>query len=68
MRAGSPAQEEALRQASFKGTYPEALKLLKERNLELDTGYLVCGKPYEYGSQWLKEELPPHVIEFLEAL
>lgn len=68
MRAGSPAQEEALRQANFEGSYPEALKFLKERNLEPDTGYLVCGKPYSYGSRWLKEELTIDVVEFLEDL
>ena len=68
LRAGSPAQEEALRQANFEEGYLEALKFLKERNLEPDTGYLVCGKPYSYGSKWLKEELPSHVVEFLEAL
>jgi len=68
IRAGSPAQEEALRQANFEEGYLEALKFLKERNLEPDTGYLVDGKPYKYGSKWLKEELPSHVVEFLEAL
>ena len=68
MRAGSPAQEEALRQANFEEGYLEALKFLKERNLEPDTGYLVDGKPYKYGSKWLKEELPIDVVEFLEDL
>jgi len=68
MRAGSPTQEAALRQANFHEGYVKALDLLEKRNLNPDRGHLIDGKPYQYGTRWLKEELPPHIIEFLEAL
>jgi hypothetical protein len=60
MRAGTPEQMEALREAKING-YDEACQFLKEKGL-----YEVDG--YRYGSKWLHEEPPQEVIDFLESL
>lgn len=69
LRAGSPDQESALRNTQITGDfYPQALAYLKNLGLHPDPNCLVDGKPYSYGSRWLKEELPEEVIKYLEAL
>lgn len=69
LRAGSPDQEAALRNTKITGDfYPQALAYLKNLGLHPDPNCLVDGKPYSYGSRWLKEELPEEVIKYLESL
>lgn len=64
MRAGTPKQEEAVRNwrktAEDKG-YEAACKMLESIGLLVDGGY-------RYGSRWLKEEVPLEVIEWLFSL
>lgn len=69
MKAGSPAQ------AAFLKSFPErqhyedgfgshfewALAKLTEAGINPDPGFLHNGKPYSYGSAWLKVELPSEV-------
>jgi hypothetical protein len=67
LKAGSPNQEEYLRRHPVQITYPEShydktCGILKEAGLNPDVAYLHNGKPYEYGSSWLTEELPQEVI------
>lgn len=65
MRAGTFVQEEILRQAKDKSidvsSYKKACDYLHEFNVLVDDGY-------KYGSAWLKEELPQHVIDYLSVL
>lgn len=69
VRAGSPNQESALRNTKITGDfYPQALAYLKTIGLQPDPNYLIDGKPYSYGSRWLKEEIPEEVIKYLESL
>lgn len=41
---------------------------LSEAGLNPDTEYLHRGKPYEYGSAWLRVEVPEEVLQFLYDL
>lgn len=74
MKAGSPAQECHLKKHSgeFPGYpvshYEWASKLLAEAGLNPDPGYLHNGKPYKYGTAWLRVELPADVVAYVEAL
>lgn len=66
MRAGTPKQEQHLREHPVKAVYPanhydEARKSLAAAGLDPDNGY-------RYGSQWLREEVPADVLEWLRAL
>jgi len=66
MRAGTPKQEEWLRQHPIEVVYPEshyekASKLLEEAGLNPDDGY-------RYGHAWLREEVPAEVLQFLADL
>lgn len=65
MRAGTPAQEEALREVkdSFDrlNWYDNACAYLENKGLLVDNGY-------RYGSKWLTEELPADVIEYVQSL
>jgi hypothetical protein len=70
MRAGSPAQEDFLRQYDTKGvpsTYEMRCVWLKRAGLNPDPNYLIKGKPYEYGHAWLREELPQDVIDEIKS-
>jgi hypothetical protein len=74
MKAGTPRQEAAIREwrkGRAKGwDYPEACKYLESIGLFEDTeepnkagdGF------YKYGHEWLKEDVPQEVIDFLESL
>jgi len=64
MRAGTPRQEEAVRNwrrdNPNKG-YNEACEMLSELGILVDDGY-------RYGTSWLKEEVPMDVLEWLFSL
>lgn len=68
MKAGSPAQEAWLRANPVKVVYPEshldvALVALTAVGLQPDPDHIGSnGKPYSYGAQWLKEEVPHDVL------
>lgn len=67
LNAGSPAQEEYIRQLQFRGwkyDYDEACDALLEAGLYRDPEH----SNYRYGTDWLFEEVPKHVITFLESL
>ena len=73
MIAGSPAQETFLRANPIEFKHPEshytkACETLTEAGLNPDPGHTHNSKPYEYGSAWLKEELPKTVIHWLSQL
>ncbi len=62
MCAGSPKQEEFLRQhPSERRDYTATCKLLEEAGLLVDYGY-------KYGSAWLSEQAPSDVLDWLKAL
>jgi hypothetical protein len=72
MKAGSPKQEEYLREHPVKAEYPQshyevASKMLADAGLNPDQTYLYKGLPYQYGFAWLKEELPAEVIAEVES-
>lgn len=61
MRAGTPKQEEAVRNwrpTADDPSYEGACKMLESIGLLTDNGY-------RYGSSWLKEEVPLDVLEWL---
>ena len=71
MQPGSPQQTAYLNTL----TIPECAEFytwecdrLKEVDLYEDKSYLVDGKPYKYGSRWLKAELPQSVIKEIRDL
>lgn len=71
-KAGSPAQEEWLRQNPVSAVYPEshyekASAALAGAGLNPDPAHLHNGKPYAYGSAWLREELPADVVAEIES-
>jgi len=71
MKAGSPRQEIAIKAWELGGAkydYTAACAMLKELGLLEDSEYLHEGKPYKYGSAWLKTEIPTEVISFLASL
>ena len=63
LRAGTPKQEEAVREWKKKNQYDYKLvcDYLKTIGLYEDNGY-------RYGTAWLKEEVPKEVIEWLYSL
>lgn len=63
LRAGTPKQEEFIREwkLSHRYDYAKACEALEEAGLLYDNGY-------KYGSSWLKEELPTEVIKYLFSL
>ena len=66
LRAGSPRQEEWLRKNKVLVTgkdYAQRCALLTEAGLNPDAELIIAGKPYSYGSKWLKEELPDEIIQ-----
>ena len=67
MVAGSPRQESYLDEIGRKD-YVENLKALEQAGLSPDMEYLHDGKPYVYGSAWLKKDVPAHVLDFLKNL
>lgn len=73
LAAGSPKQEDWLRSHPLAGIdwevsyYERACESLKEAGLNPDPNYIHNGKPYEYGTAWLKEELPADIIKEVES-
>lgn len=73
MKGGSPAQEAYLREHPVAFVYPQShyekvSEALAADGLNPDSSYLHEGKPYRYGSAWLKEELPADVVAEAEAM
>ena len=73
MKAGSPSQRDYLEANPVVVIYPDnhynkACDALKNARLNPDPNFLHNGKPYVYGSAWLKIEVPEDVIEFLKNL
>lgn len=71
MQAGSPAQELAIKAWKLGGAvyeYSKACEMLKELGIYEDASYIHEGKPYKYGSAWLKKEVPSEVVSFLASL
>ena len=73
MQAGSPRQTAWINANPLPWVYPEShytvyRDALREAGLSPDAEYLHNGKPYSYGSAWLKVEVPAEVLEFLSGL
>ena len=69
MRAGSPKQEEYLRELERRGEsldYAKACEALKDAGIYEDEDCIHEGRPYRYGSGWLKEEIPAWVLDWLK--
>lgn len=69
MKAGSPAQEQFLREHPVKAVYPEshytkASQALAEAGLNPDPSFR---NGYKYGSEWVHEELPADVIAEIQS-
>ena len=62
-RAGTPAQEQYLREHSVYGgdTYSAACAALAAAGLNPDNGY-------RYGHAWIREELPQDVIDYIAEI
>lgn len=71
LNAGTPKQEAFLRGLEDGNGglgYEKAVEALKEAGIYEDEDYIWNGKPYRYGSAWLKEEVPADVVEWLQEL
>ena len=73
MIAGSPAQEAWLAANPVTAVYPEshytkACAALTAAGINPDPGYLHNGKPYAYGSAWLKRDIPADIAAELDNL
>ena len=79
LQAGSPAQTAylesiknelvaSLSTGQFVDHYSWACNRLKKQGLNPDPNFIHNGKPYKYGSAWLKIDVPNHVIDFLRGL
>jgi len=66
LTAGSPAQEAWIAQSGVRA-YQDILEQMPADILH-DATYLHNGKPYTYGSAWLRKEVPGDVLEWLRAL
>lgn len=70
MQAGSPAQTAFLEAnpVSRADHYAQACEALKAAGLNPDPNYFNNGKPYKYGSAWLRIDVPPEVLQWLNNL
>ncbi len=69
MRAGSPAQRLFVDMLPLdQHHYKKALAALTDAGLSPDPNYMHEGKPYVYGSAWLKETVPQTTLAFLKSL
>ena len=64
MTAGSPAQEQWLRDHPGLGSYPATAEALTNAGLNPDPDH----DGYRYGTKWLYEELPAEVLDWLRRL
>lgn len=61
---GSPKQEAFLDKLYEKRPdYDVCVSKLKEEDLYEDSSFIYQGKPYKYGSAWLRTEIPQEVID-----
>ena len=71
MQAGSDRQQSFLdewrSEHGWKG-YEEECKALAEAGLLEDEECIIDGRPYRYGSSWMKKELPAEVLGFLRGV
>ena len=67
LTAGSPKQEEYLKNTKTEG-YDDNCKKLDQADLLTDNSYLHNGKPYRYGSAWLKTKIPSEVQKQIRTL
>ena len=69
MTAGSPAQEQFFKQhpETKNWDYPQRVGALSRAGLNPDPNYLHKGKPYQYGTAWLKRTIPEDVIKEIES-
>lgn len=70
MRAGSPAQRAvaATLPESMRRDYKAMKQALREAGVDPDPAYLHKGKPYAYGSAWLRDDVPEDVLLWLQSL
>lgn len=64
--AGSPAQENWTKENPQFESYSDRIANMPA-HIKTDATYLHNGKPYVYGSAWLKRKLPADVIEILNG-
>lgn len=62
MIAGSPDQEKWKENNPEIRNYDEICKAMAEAGIDPDPNYIHNGKPYKYGSAWLKEEIPDDLV------
>lgn len=70
MRAGSPAQRAvaATLPESMRRDYTAMKQALREAGVDPDPWHPVNGKPYVYGSAWLRDDVPEDVLLWLQSL
>ncbi len=78
MQAGSPAQtaylekikseQHEIQSGPFSDHFEWACYRLRKKGLNPDPSFIHNGKPYKYGSAWLKIGCPDQVISFLKGL
>ena len=73
MKAGSPAQTRFISENPVYAVYPishhdVASKALSDAGLNPDPDFMQDGKPYTFGSAWLRVDVPESVLEFLQSL
>lgn len=73
MQAGSPAQTAWIEANPLPHAYPLShfdvyRDALRDAGLNPDPGHIINGKPYKYGSAWLRVNVPLSVLEFLQTL
>jgi hypothetical protein len=66
MQAGSPKQMECLKDTNL-NEYSQMIEYLKREGLQPDLSYIRNGKPYSYGSAWLKKEIPQNIIDEIKS-
>jgi len=67
MNAGSARQEAALKDCADSG-YEARRKFLEERGLLFDDEHIIDEKPYEYGTSWIRRDVPQDVLRRLSQL
>lgn len=66
MRAGTPAQEKFLRANPVRAEYPESY--YEKASAALESVGLNPDGAYKYGAAWLREEVPPEVVERIRTI
>ena len=66
LNAGSPEQEKWVKENPQFKTYNDRIENMPD-HIKTDATYLHNGKPYVYGSAWIKRELPDDVIGILNG-